>query len=277
MVNMSRRVLFQYLNTQVRLIVATAMLGGLSTPACTTFLLAGSDHVLFCNNEDSKYSHTRVWFVPAANGRLGCVYVGLWNEWAQGGMNSKGVAFDGVAGISLDGVTNAVPVAIQSKMVKVRGNPSERMLESCGSVDEAVSFYQSHGEPTFSYATIVVADRTGAIAVIGNKAGRLHFSKGAGPAAWGWNGGLAAELIAQDSTPVIPNAAAILDAARSRDEYATKYSNVFDLTTGDIVLFDFSRGSSGITFRLAEELGKGRHHFRMHLLWQQAARKVKGP
>jgi hypothetical protein len=257
--------------------VAFIVLAGVSTEACTIFLLADADRVLFCNNEDCKNSHTRVWFVPAAKNRFGCVYVGLRNQWAQGGMNTKGLAFDGVAGISLEGVTNATPVALQAKTKRVRGNPSERMLESCGSVNEAIAFYENNKEPTFSYATIMVADRSDGFAVLGAKGGRLNVLKGKGCAAWGWNGGIASKLISQDPTPVVANAVNILDAARSRDEYATRYSNVFDVRTGDIVLFDFSRDLVGTTLHLAEELGKGRHFYDMRNIREQMTQTPKRP
>lgn len=256
-------------------IIACVVLASESAQACTIFVLASADRVLFCNNEDSKSSHTRVWFVPAGKNRLGCAYVGYRNQWAQGGINARGLAFDGVAGISLDGVTNANPVPLQPKMKQVRGNPSERMLESCASVDEAIAFYQSHKEPTFSYATIMLADRNGALAVIGAKGGRLHVVRGKGCAAWGWNGGIASQMISQNATPAVTNAAQILKAARSVGEYATRYSNVFDLRSGEIVLFNFSQASAGTALGLAEELDKGRHFYDMQEIREQINLKPK--
>lgn len=257
--------------------IAFIVLATASGQACTIFVLADADRVLFCNNEDCKNSHTRVWFVPATKNRLGCVYVGLRNQWAQGGMNTKGLAFDGVAGISLEGVTNATPVALQPKKRRVRGNPSERMLESCGSVDEAIAFYENHKEPTFSYATIMVADRSGAFAVLGAKDGRLHVLKGEGSAAWGWHGSIASKQISQNPTPVVTNAANILDAARSQDEYATRYSNVFDLESGEVFLFLFADGPDPMSLNLAEELSKGRHYYDMREIKEQLNQRLRRP
>lgn len=257
--------------------LAFIVLADVSAEACTILVLADADRALFCNNEDCKNSHARVWFVPATKNRLGCVYVGLRNQWAQGGMNTKGLAFDGVAGISFEGVTNATPVALQPKMQRVRGNPSERMLESCGSVDEAIAFYGSHKEPTFSYATFMVADRSGAFALFGAKAGRLHVVKGKGCAAWGWNGGIASKLIGQDPTPAITNAANILDTARSRDEYPTRYSNVFDLKSGEVFLFLFPDRPDPMSLNLAEELSKGRHYYDMREIKEQLNQKLRRP
>lgn len=236
-------------------------------------MLANADRVLFCNNEDCQNTHTRMWFVPGAKNRLGCVYVGLRDQWAQGGMNTKGLAFDGVAGISLDGITNTSPLTLAPKLKRVRGNPSERMLESCSTVDEAVAFYRRFKEPTFSYATIIIADRSGAFAVLGTRRGLLHIVRGKGCAAWGWNGGIASNLISQNPTPTVTNAAVILKAAMSSGEYATRYSNVFDLCSGEIALFDFSQPSAGIALGLTQELEKGRHFYDMRSIEKQINRK----
>ncbi len=251
------------------------MLTSPSAQACTIFVLSDAGRVLFCNNEDCNNSHTRVWFVPTGKDRLGCAYVGLRNQWAQGGMNTQGLAFDGVAGITLNGIADAAPVTPQSKMRRVRGNPSERMLESCRSVEEAIAFYQSHEEPTFSYATILVADRYSAFAVIGAKGGRLHVVKGKGCAAWGWNGEIASKLISVNSAVVITNAAKILDAARSQGDYATRYSNIFDLRTGEIALFDLSKTPTATALSLTEELGKGRHFYDMPQIQGQLKEKPR--
>lgn len=233
-----------------------------SAQACTIFVLEDAEQVLFCNNEDCKNLHTRVWFVPAGKHRLGCGYVGLRNQWAQGGMNTKGLAFDGVAGFTLDGVADASPILMQPRLKRVRGNPTERMLESCADVDEAIAFW-SHLKMPFFNATLMVADRSGAVAVIGFKSGSLHVVRGKGCGAWGWNGEVASKLINQNSVPVITNAAMILDRSRSQGEYATRYSNIFDLRTGEMALYDFSKSPTATTLSLAKEVEKGRHFYDM--------------
>ena len=98
--------------------------------SCTIFVLTNDQRVLFCNNEDFSNPKTRIWFVTAGDGHYGCAYVGFDNGWAQGGMNTKGLAFDWVAGYT----EKWKP---ERGMKKVRGNPSERgcyprwLLRSC--------------------------------------------------------------------------------------------------------------------------------------------------
>jgi penicillin V acylase-like amidase (Ntn superfamily) len=113
---------------------------GLAAKACTVFLLTDGKQVLFCNNEDWINPNTRVWFVPAGPDYFGAVYVGFDNGLCQGGMNTEGLAFDAVAGYK----EIWEPSADQKP---VRGLSTQRMLETCATVDAAIAFYQAHREP----------------------------------------------------------------------------------------------------------------------------------
>ena len=57
-------------------------------------MMTDGENVLVGNNEDSKIPYTRVWFIPAENGRYGRVYFGYDNWYPQGGMNDRGLFFD---------------------------------------------------------------------------------------------------------------------------------------------------------------------------------------
>src|SRR6185436_16552673 len=68
-----------------------------SVRACTIFVLTDANSVFFCNNEDWSNPKSRIWFVPANTKHYGCVYVGFDDGFAQGGMNTEGLASDWVA------------------------------------------------------------------------------------------------------------------------------------------------------------------------------------
>ena len=135
------------------------------------------------------------------------------------------------------------------------------MLESCATVEEAITFYQDHWEPGFAYAKTLIADRTGASVIIGAKDGRLTIEKRRDSRALGYRGPLAESMLAQNSEPTILNAARILRASLQEGQYATTYSNVFDLKTGDIYIYRFPDEPDAIKLSLAEELKKGRHFY----------------
>lgn len=122
--------------------------------ACTIFVLTDSKKTLFFNNEDYSNPATRIWFLPPGKGYYGAAYVGFSDRYEQGGVNTEGLTFDWVAGQK----QAYLPAA---GLRKVRGNPTERMLESCATVVQAIAFYQQYQDTTFSYATILIADKTG--------------------------------------------------------------------------------------------------------------------
>ena len=76
-------------------------------------------------------------------------------------------------------------------------------------------------------------------------------------------------MLAQNPNPSLTNAARILRAAVQEGQYATKYSNVFDLKTGDIYFYLFPDQPEGVKLSLAEELKKGRHYYDIPKLKEQ--------
>jgi len=242
--------------------LALAFFPSVSMPvhACTIFVLTDTNRALFCNNEDWKDPQTRIWFVPHSRGfssdtnGYGCAYVGFGNGWGQGGVNIEGLAFDWVAGYKASWQRDP-------KMKSTKGNPAERMLESCATVQEAVAFFQSHWEPSFSYAKILVADRTGASVIIGATDSQLDIKMVKESRGFGYGGQVVERMLAQDAAPTLANAAKILQAASQQGQYATKYSNVFDLKSGDIFLFRFPDQPDAVKLNLADELKKGRHGY----------------
>jgi hypothetical protein len=233
--------------------VATLAVCGCLGPAraCTIFVLADKEHTLFCNNEDWSNPASRIWFRPAGNGWLGCAYVGFDNGWAQGGVNTAGLAFDWVTGYPAD--WQRAP-----GMESVRGNPSERMLESCATVAEAIAFYRTHWEPDFARSRLMVADRSGASAIIGARDGRLHAEDSTRCRGFGHGGAIVERRLATPPEPTATNAVAILRECFQTGEFATKYSDVFDLRSGDLFLYP-APGKEEFSMNLAVELAKGAH------------------
>lgn len=235
-------------------ILALAITAAASLQACTIFVLTDSQRALFCNNEDWSNPATRIWFVPAGKGHMGCGYVGFDNGWAQGGLNTQGLAFDWVAGFQEKWEPGP-------EMKPVRGNPSQRMLESCATVEEAIAFYQKHREPSFSYAKILIADKTGASVLIGAKDGQLQIEKASQCRGFGYGRRTLEKTLANAPEPTVPRGAAILRACAQEGPYATKYSNIFDLKTGHIFLFTSPDWEHEVKLNLETELAKGAHYY----------------
>ena len=244
--------------------LATALfcLMAIRAPACTIFVLTDTNRTLFCNNEDWSDPKTRIWFVPGNDKHYGGVYVGFDNNYAQGGLNTEGLAFDWVAGYTETWKPDP-------NISVVWGNSGQQALENCARVQEAIAFFREHQDRQFYRAKILLADRTGASVIIGGKDGRLQVEEANQCRGFGYGSQALDKLLTKTTEPVVGNATKILRAARQKGEYATKYSNVFDLTSGDIFLFPFPNRDDEVKFNLAVELKKGGHYYDMPQIRQQ--------
>ena len=247
---------------------------------CTIFTLTDSDNALFCNSEGADVSVTRIWFIPVTYSspgerKYGCAFLGLKfptfpSMWGQGGVNTEGLAYDFVAGFKENWEKNNNP-----NLKKVSGSSAERMLESCATVEEAIAFYKKYWEAAFSYAKILIADRTGKSVIIGVKDGELEFNISKHSRGFGYGFIKNSNLIGEDTKPTLVNASLILQKSLQEGQYATKYSNVFDLKSGNIYIFRFPHQGIPVRLNLVEELKKGAHYYEIPSLEKQLNQELK--
>lgn len=222
--------------------------------ACTIFVLTDTNRVLFCNNEDWLNPKTRIWFIPGTGGHYGCAYVGFDDGSPQVGLNTAGLAFDWVGGF--DEQWEPDP-----SMQNVRGNPVELMLETCTTIEDAISFFQKYRYYGFSQAKMLVADHNGASAIIGAKNGLLQIDRSNQSRGFGYGSRMLEKMLATFPSPTVANGASILRACLQEGTYATKYSNIFDLKSGEIFLFPFPGQNDHVKLNLAVELKKRGHYY----------------
>ena len=179
----------------------------LSVPvrACTIFVLTDAKRALFCNNEDWTNPKTRIWFIPACNGHYGCAYVGFDDGRAQGGLNTKGLAYDWVAG-------SEEPYKPDPNLQPIRGNGSscQQLLETCATIEDAIAFYQTHQEASLSRAKILVADKTGASVIIGAQNGQLVIQQEDRCRGFGYGERTLDKMLAPKPEPTVANGFKIL-------------------------------------------------------------------
>ena len=248
----------------VKLALALGCLVSLFGPAraCTIFVLTDATRSLFFNNEDWSNPASRIWFVPAGQGYLGCAYVGFDNGWAQGGVNTAGLAFDWVTGFTADWKPKPA-------LKTVRGNPSQRMLETCSTVTDAIAFYHRYWEPDFARSRILIADRTGASVIISANAGLLQVDRSNQCRGFGWGHEVLEQRLANPPEPTVSNGLAILRAALQPGEFATKYSSVYDLKSGDLYLAPVPTQPELVKLNLTTELQRGPHYYELPRIQEQ--------
>jgi hypothetical protein len=250
------------MNLPRRLAVLTA-LALLSTPAlpCSAFVVCGDDHVLFANNEDYWDCNTRVWFVPASEGRHGVMYLGYANLFPQGALNDAGLAYDGFA-------TAPYPLTQQAGKEAFEGNLIKEAIETCATVEEVVALLERYDLSSLANAMLFFADASGdAVIVEGDvflrKQGEFQVvtnfyqSRQADDLAQCPRFASATRLLQARQETSLDLCRRVLATTAQESGAPTQYSNVFDLQARRIWLYHFHNFEAPVALDLDEELAKG--------------------
>lgn len=132
-----------------------SMLNATSVWACTAGVLTDSKNTLFFNNEDWDYPNTRIWFILGSEDYFGVAYVGLDNGRGIGGINEKGLAYDAFS-------ENRVEYKPATHQKEAVGHLGHLLLETCSTIEEAISFFKTYRNPGFAQESVLIADKTGA-------------------------------------------------------------------------------------------------------------------
>ena len=264
--------------------------------SCTNFKIKYGQTVFFGNSEDHAFrqiSDTYITFVPKGQTwydgsklKYGAVVVGYANEsrysWVQGGMNEKGLAFD----------STSVPYT-EPNLHNERLPSLVPEIFSCETISEVIEYKKTHGvyQQEGSVQSIYV-DKSGESLVfhIGED-GEFNFFHN------NESYQLASNFYVDDSSRRNPNSDAIrrynaaeqilnnivtvdnisiesithiLDAVHFEGPAVnTLYSNIFDVTNGNIYLYYFHQFEEVVKLNLEEELAKGHHTYRISDLFTQ--------
>ena len=255
--------------TRIRSRLAAAALAGCvlfltertNLHASTAFCAMGKGEVLVGNNEDYNIPKTRLWFVPAEPGSFGRMYVGFDDLTPQGGMNERGLWFDGFGAPSLK---------VSSDLPSFQGNIVDRAMAECSTVEEVVRLFSQYNRAFLSAAVLMFADATGdAVSIEANAIVRKsgsHFVQtdfrqsqpdtGAGDARFETANTMLEQAGGNISVDLFRR---ILASTRQKGAYPTLYSNVYELRARRMHLYYFHDFERAVTFSLDEELRKGAH------------------
>jgi hypothetical protein len=244
------------------------------TMACTVFILTNGSHTYFFNNEDNTNPNTRLWFIPEGKGHYGCAYVGFNDGESQGGVNTKGLAFDWVT-VDSDTYETDPNYLPEANLIRLQGNSSQYMLERCKTVREAIKFYQTYREPAFAKTTLIIADKSGTSVIIGSKDGKIYFDTARTSRGMGYGEAIFQKLYKPKTIINLNEGAQILGQCVVSNDGGTKYSNSYDLKTGDIVFYNFSNQTDNTKLNLFEELKKGSHYYEIPQIKNQTKQPIR--
>ena len=255
---------------------------------CTIFNVSKKGLVLAGNNEDGFTPNTNVWFVPGPDGKYGAVWVGFDVELGKmGAMNDQGLFFDGNA-LKFNKM-NAHPELLsfsddKSSWVRIM-RAWEQIMQECATVEEVLDMLSRYNLDGWNNFQLIFADKTGASAVVGaDKSGELAITRKQGDFQVSTNYNLAnpefgaysypcrrfhiaTEMLEKMEELTVDYCRDILAAVHAEGSSVTLYSNICDLTNGDIYIYNFHNCGEVAKFNLEEELKKGEHVYKIASLF----------
>ena len=264
--------------------------------ACTNFKIKDDQTVFFGNSEDNTYttiSETYITFIPrgqvwhdGSTIEYGSVVVGYANgsaySWIQGGMNDQGLAFD----------STSVPYS-QPNLHNERPPLLIHQIFNCITVGDVIESINTHSiYPQEGSVQSFFVDRTGESIIynIGedgdlaifqsNSSFQLATNSYVDNPSRGNPSSDASERfnsaeeklndIVTNDDLTIDSVTSVLEAVHFEGgNLNTLYSNIFDVTNGDIYLYFFHQFEEMVKLNLEEELTKGRHSYRIADLFTQ--------
>ncbi|MFX1532615.1 MAG: carcinine hydrolase/isopenicillin-N N-acyltransferase family protein [Promethearchaeota archaeon] len=270
--------------------------GTTTVSACTNFKIKDDHTVFFGNSEDQTYSQileTYITFIPRGQVwydgltiEYGSVILGYANgseySWVQGGMNDQGLAFD----------STSVPYTTPN-LHNERPPLLIPQIFNCMTIDEVIECINTHSiHPIEGNIQTFFVDRSGEsivynIGVDGEFAvfrtnssfqiATNHYVDDpfrGNPSPDSIERYNAAEEklndIVTNDVLTVDSITSVLEAVHFEGpNLNTVYSNIFDVTNGDIYLYFFHQFEEVVKLNLEEELAKGRHTYRIADLFTQ--------
>ena len=244
--------------------IAATALAAPAAHACSAFLVADENVVLFGNNEDYWNPLIKMWVIPGGDGEYGRVCFGYDNYYCQGGMNEKGLVFDGFA-------TESNPVTKSLEKPRLVGNMIDEALSRCATVDEVLELFDRYNLAWMERCMLMFADRTGAAAIIEGdevlrKVGKFQIVTNFYQSQYKfdeypcWRYRTMNRLLSEADQFSVGLCERALDAVHGEGRSSTLYSNVYDLTKGTVNLYFFHDFAHPLVIDLAAELKKGEHY-----------------
>ena len=244
--------------------------------ACLILFITDGETVLVGNHEDLYAKDAEVTFIPATRKNFGMLYFDFASEkTAQGGMNTAGLFFDGTR-------TPFAPYNDNDLKEDCNCYIWKKILEECATVDEAVSYVQKYKIPEMEDVHILFADKKGNSAVIGVYDGKLQIHKRQGNHQLLTNFNITnpsygdepvckrfettEKMLGVDSSVTIDNVEKIL--AKTHQDALTVYSNIYNLTSGEVYVYNHADFTKKVKLNLLNELRKGKHAVRIDVLFK---------
>ncbi len=243
------------------------LLASFSSKACYFIIGKKNGQVLVGYNEDWYQSNAKYWFeYPSKREKYGAVFFGFGGEFkiAQGGINEKGLFFDG----------NSIPKQILNESVKKEKKAApvpifKNLLKNCATVDEAINYLKQYYIPFIKSVQIILADSQGSYAVIdlNGVVERGTLSEGykiitnfrsTDQNHFCYRYDLTSSLLEKEFSNNVAEFENILSTARQTFPGATVYSTISELNSQKINLYYNHKFTNNVEIDLKKLLAEGK-------------------
>ncbi len=216
------------------------------------------------NNEDYWNSNTRIWFEKGKTTEYGSMYVGYDDLYPQGGMNEKGLVFDGFA------IDPYIP-RHKSKKPIFEASMGKTIMQTCQNVDEVSNFLNKYDLSSLSQGMVLYVDKSGNYLIVeadtiikGNDDKYLlsNFCPSRTPDLDAVNipfyqrGRKVLEANADTSLVYFESLSDTLHQRWPDNIAGTLYTTIYDLNEGTVNLYFYHDYSVSVKFNLEDELNK---------------------
>ena len=254
--------------------IISFFLYSLSAYACTGFYITRGNKIYAGNNEDSHNPRTKMWIMPGENGSYGRIFFGYDDYNPQGGINEKGLFFDGFA-------------TEPKKVLKSLGKPhydkiydnfQNEILSTCATVDEVIAFVRHYNLNFLENAMFFFGDAKGESIII--EGDSILRKKGDFQIVTNFYQSQTTNITCDRYKTVyrmLTNAENVSSIDRCRDilnathaDNATLYSQVYDIKDLIIYIYNFHNFNDCVKIDLKDALKRGKQYYDLPSLFPKS-------
>jgi len=262
------------------ILIILGILNGLTSFACTGFYVTRDGNIFAGNNEDYINPKTKMWVIPAENNKYGKILFGFDDYNPQGGINEKGLFFDGFA-------TQPMP-ATKSKDKPNYENIYDvilnEILSTCSTVEEVTSFLDKYNLAFLQNSMLFFGDTHGNSIIVegdtilkkdGDFQVTTNFYQSQTKHVTCNRFNISTKMLNASKHLSVNDCRDILDSAHVEGEVSTLYSQVYDIKNMKIYMYNFHNYNECVTIDIKEELKKGLAHYDLPSLFSQTSEYEK--
>ena len=249
---------------KIKIFLLFLLLNHLESYSCSMYKITMYGKTFVGNNEDYWNSNTRIWFEKGKTTEYGSMYVGYDDLYPQGGMNEKGLVFDGFA------IDPYIP-RHKSKKPIFEASMGKTIMQTCQNVDEVSNFLNKYDLSSLSQGMVLYVDKSGNYLIVeadtiikGNDDKYLlsNFCPSRTPdldavkIPFYQRGRKMLEAKADTSLIYLQSLSDTLHQRWPGNVAGTLYTTIYDLNEGTVNLYFYHDYSYSVKFNLKDELNK---------------------